>query len=189
MLENFNALTLIAMSELNQLRTQAIDLFDRCLAEGNTAPIVAFVERQVTGDPPQLQLLHDFAEDLQQRLLSLRAYHYDVRKNVVKTFAEAYGVDITPVVPASDLDHYHLTDAKDVLAYAQAQGAAFSDQDLILLGKLLEVSVKTAARLINDIKLTIELQEMVLDWLDALSMTVGRRFWSEETNSRPPAIH
>jgi hypothetical protein len=189
MLENFNALTLIAMSELNQLRTQAIDLFDRCLAEGNTIPIVTFIERQVVDEPPQLQLLHDIAEDLQQRLLSLRSYHYDVRKNVVKTFAEAYGVDITTIVPASDLDRYHLTDAKGVLAYVQAQGTAFTDRDLILLGKLLEASIKMAARLTNDIKLTSELLEMVMDWLDALSMTVGRRFWSEESSTHPPTIH
>ena len=189
MLDNFNPLTLLAMAELTQLSAQAIDLFDRCLVEGNTGPIIAFVERQVTNDPPQLQLLRDFSEDIQQRLLSLRAYYYDVRKNVVKTFAEDYDVDITPALPASELDRYHLIEPHRVLAYAQAQGAKFGDQDLLMLGKLLEASVKTAARLYSDIRLTTELQQLVLDWFDALSSTVGRRYWSSEGPSRPTTIH
>jgi hypothetical protein len=192
MLENFSPFALLAMAELTQLRAQALDLFDRCLVEGNTAPIIAFVERQVTNDPPQLQLLRDFSADVQQRLLSLRAYHYDVRKNVVLTFSQDYAVDITPVVPPGELDQYHLVEPYQVLAYAQAQGAKFSDQDLILLGKLLEASVKTAARLQSDIQLTTELQNLVLDWFDALSSTMGRRYWangSNDTPSRSSAVH
>ena len=192
MLENFSPFALLAMAELTQLRAQALDLFDRCLVEGNPAPIIAFVERQLTNDPPQLQLLRDFSEDIQNRLLSLRAYHYDVRKNVVMTFSQDYHVDITPLVPASELDRYHLVEPQQVLAYAQAQGATFSDQDLILLGRLLEQSVTTAARLQSDIVLTTELQNLVLDWFDALSTTVGRRYWSNvsnETPSRPGMIH
>ncbi len=192
MLNNFSPMALLAMAELTQLRAQALDLFDRCLVEGNTAPIIAFVQRQVTNDPPQLQLLRDFSEDIQQRLLSLRAYHYDVRKNVVMTFFEDYEVDITPIVPASELDRYHLIEPQDVMVYAQTQSTKFTEQDLILLGKLLEASVKTAARLHSDIQLTTELQSLVLDWFDALSTTVGRRYWSSgsnETPSRSTAIH
>src|SRR5262245_34621958 len=110
MLEPFDTSRLFAMAELNQLRAHALDLFDRCLAEGNAAPIVACVERMLAGEPPQLQLLREFADDLQQRLLSLRAYQFDVRKNVVQTLAQDYGVDITPLAPANALDHYHLLD-------------------------------------------------------------------------------
>ncbi len=192
MLDNFSPLALLAMAELTQLRAQALDLFDRCLVEGNTAPIIAFVEHQVTNDPPQLQLLRDFSEDIQQRLLSLRAYHYDVRKNVVMTFAEDYKVDITPIVPPGELDRYHLVEPDQIMAYAQVQGALFSEQDTILLRKLLEAAVKTAARLYSDIRLTTELQALVLDWFDALSTTVGRRYWangSNETPSRPTTVH
>ncbi len=184
-LDNFSPLALLAMAELTQLRAQALDLFDRCLVEGNTAPIIAFVERQVTNDPPQLQLLRDFSEDVQQRLLSLRAYHYDVRKNVVMTFAQDYGVDISPVVPANELERYHLVEPPQIMSYARAHGAVFSDQDVILLGKLLEASVKTAARLYSDIQLTTELQQLVLDWFDALSTTVSRRYWANGSNEPP----
>jgi hypothetical protein len=187
MLGDFDPQYLLAMAELAQLRTLALDLFDRCLAEGNTAPIIAFVERQLASDPPHLQLLREFAEDLQLRLLSLRSYHYDVRNNVVRTF-EGYGVDITSLAPPNALERYHQIDAKQVIAYAIEHSAALSTQDTLLLGKLLEASIKTAARLSSDIRLTTELQNMVLDWFDALSSTVGRRFWSEKPPPKP-AIH
>ncbi len=188
MLGDFNSQHLIEMAEQAQLRIVALDLFDRCLAEGNSAPIVAFVEHHLAGDPPQLQLLRDFAEDLQLRLLSLRSSHYDVRNTVVHTFTDGYGVDITPLAPANALERYHLIDPEQVLDYAIQHGAVLSTQDKLLLGKLLEVSVKTAERLSNDIRFTVELQNLVLDWFDALSSTVGKRFWSEQSPPKP-TIH
>ena len=188
MLGDFNTQHFFEMAELAQLRTLALDLFDRCLAEGNPAPIVTFIERQLADDPPQLQLLRDFAEDLQLRLLSLRSYHYDVRNNVLRTFADDYSADITPMIPANALERYHLIDAKQVIAYAGEHGASLSADDTLLLGKLLEVSIKTAERLNTDIRFTTDLQNMVLDWFDALSSTVGRRFWSEQ-DPRTPTVH
>jgi len=185
MQEEFDALTLLAMAELNQLRTQALDLFDRCLTEGNPAPVVSFIERQVTDDPPHLQLLREFTEDLQQRLLSLRGNHFDIRERIVRMFIEAYGVDIAVLVPLSELAQYHLIDPQRILEYARQRAASITDKDLILLGKLLDVSIKTAERLQRDIKLTTELQAMVMDWLDALSSTVGRQYWSDNTPSKP----
>jgi hypothetical protein len=171
------------MAELNQLRAHALDLFDRCLAEGNAVQIIAFIERQLAVEPPQLQLLRDFADDLQQRLLSLRAYQFDVRKNVVQTLSADYQVDITPLAPANALDRYHLLSPHDLLAYVLAQNPAISNNDLVLVGKLLEVSVKAAERLQRDIELTIGLQTMVLEWFEAHSSTIGRRYWPEESSS------
>jgi hypothetical protein len=188
MLEPFDSSNLFAMAELNQLRAHAVDLFDRCLTEGNRAPIVAFIEKQLASDPPHLQFLREFADDLQQRLLSLRAYHFDVRKNVVQTLAEDYGVDITPLAPADALDRYHLLNPPQVLAYVREHGKAVTGKDSILLGKLLEVSIKAAERLHRDITLTAELQNLVLDWFEAHSSTMGRRNWPDDI---PPgqAIH
>jgi hypothetical protein len=180
MLEPFDASNLFAMAELNQLRAHAVDLFDRCLTEGNAAPILAFIEKQLAGDPPHLQFLREFADDLQQRLLSLRAYHFDVRENVVRTLAVDYGIDITPLAPPDALDRYHLIEPQQMLAYMREHGKALSGDDLILLGKLLEVSIKAAERLHRDITLTAELQNLVLDWFDAHSRTLGRRTWPDE---------
>jgi len=100
-------------------------------------------------------------------------------------FIEAYGVDIAVLVPLSELAQYHLIDPQRILEYARQRAASITDKDLILLGKLLDVSIKTAERLQRDIKLTTELQAMVMDWLDALSSTVGRQYWSDNTPSKP----
>jgi hypothetical protein len=185
--EDFDALSLFAMAELSQLRAQALDLFDRCLVDRNPAPIVAFIERQVMSDPPHLPLLQEFARSLQQRLLSLRAYHYDVRDKVIKTLAEDYGVDITPFAPPSAIEDYHKIDPQQVIGKVREQLATDSSDEVPILGKLLEASVETAARLQSEIQLTRELHTLVTDWLDALSATVGRRYWSEGDSA--PTIH
>src|SRR5690349_19329403 len=117
--EDFDALSYFAMAEFNQLRAQAFDLFDRCLAENNPAPIVSFIEKQVTNDPPHLPLLRDFADGLHQRLLSLRVYHFDVRNNVIKAFTDDYRVDITPLLPANATSQYHELNIQQVVSYAR----------------------------------------------------------------------
>src|SRR5258706_13633890 len=145
--EDFDPLSYFAMAEFNQLRSQAFDIFDRCLAENNPAPIIAFIEKQVTGDPPHLPLLRDFADGLHQRLLSLRVYHFDVRNNVIKAFADDYGIDITPLLPANAVDQYHELNVRELLDYAKTHGTDLTDKDVILLGKLLEASIQAASRL------------------------------------------
>ena len=187
--DDFNALSFLAMAELNQLRAQAFDIFDRCLAENNPAPIISFIEKYVTNDPPHLPLLRDFNEGLHQRLLSLRVNHFDVRHNVIKTFTEDFGINILPLLPANQAAQYHELDIQAAKAYAREQGQHLAEKDLLLLGKLLEVSVKTAANLHAQIKLTGDLQKLVHDWLEALNATVGRRYWSESDPSTGPVIH
>jgi hypothetical protein len=184
MAEDFDPQSLFAMAELNQLRTQALDLFDRCLAENNPAPIIAFIERHITDDPYHMLLLRDFSDGLHQRLLSLRANHYDLRNNVVQAFM-AYGVDIAPLLPPNALDKYHLMNQAQVLDYAVQHGYTGTPEELIMLGKLLEASVKTAARLQAQIRLISDLQAMASDWLAALYNTLGRRFWSDSPPSTP----
>lgn len=181
----FDPLAFLASVQGNQLRAQAVDLFDRCLTEGNPAPIVAFIERQVMGEPPQLQLLRDFGEDLQLRLLSLRTNQFDMRVRVVQAFAD-FGIDIAPLMPANAVEHYHEIDSQRLIDYAQMQGAALDPHDSLLLMTMIELSIKTAERLSDDIKLTADLQRLVADWLDALSSTVGRRYWSQEPPAQPP---
>src|SRR5258708_34256281 len=180
MSDEFDSLSLFAMAEFSQLRAHALDLFDRCLAENNPAPIIAFIERQVSDNPPHLHLLRDFVEGLQQRLLSLRTSQYDVRLNVIKTFADEYGIDITPFTPATALAEYHLLKPSDVMAYVRQSPLMPPAEDLLLLGKVLEASVRTAARLNMEIELTRNLETLVVDWLEALNATMGRRYWSED---------
>jgi len=181
--QSFDPMAFLGAQQGDPLRMQAIDLFDRCLTEGNPAPIIAFIERQVTGEPPHLQLLRDFGEELQRRLLSLRTNQFDMRIRVVQSFAD-YGIDITPLMPANAVEHYHQIAIQGVIDYAQSLSA----NDRLLLIAMVELSIKTAARLNDDIKLTADLQRLVTDWLEALSSTVGRRYWSQEPPAQSP-IH
>jgi hypothetical protein len=189
MSDDFDALSLFAMAELNQLRAQAFDLVDRCLAENNPAPIITFIERQLVGDPPHLPLLRDFADGLHQRLMTLRVNHYDVRNNVIKTLAEEYGVDITPLLPANAVLQYHELDVVKAIQFIKEKGKSISKKDSLLLEKLLEASIATASRLYREIQLLADLQGMVNDWLEALSATVGRRYWSESDNNSNSVVH
>jgi hypothetical protein len=189
MLDDFDELGLFAFAELHQLRAQALDLFDRCLTEGNFAPVLAFIEQQLAWDPPQLQLLRDFAEDLHMRLLSLRAYHFDVRNNVVRAFAEDYGVDITPLAPANALEQYHNLDPQQVISYVQERNQTLAENDVIILTRLLEESVRAGGRLLTEIQMTGDLYRLVIDWFEAHSRTVGRRYWPEEAPPRKPRVH
>jgi hypothetical protein len=179
--DNLDSFAIFAIAELSQLRAQALDLFDRCLAERNPAPILSFIEKQVMGDPPHLPLLREFAAGLQQRLISLHAYHFDVRDKVTRTFAD-YGVDITPFLPSKPLPDFHRIEAQKIMEYAR-QKASLVGKDLLLLTKLLEASIQTTARLTSEIEMTTELQNLSLDWLEALNATVGRRYWSESSST------
>ena len=186
--DEFDGLNLFAMAELSQLRTQALDLLDRCLAENNPTPIIGFIERQVSSNPPQVMLLRDLAEGLQQRLLSLRSAHFDVRYNVVKVFADEYGIDITHFAPANKIDQYHTLKSSEIMErVTQNLNTALATEDMLLLGKLLDVSIKTAGRLNIEIQLTTTLETLVNDWLKALNATVSRRNWSE--NASDSSVH
>ena len=180
MSDEFESLSLFAMAEFSQLRAHALDLFDRCLLENNPAPIIAFIERQVSNNPPHLHLLRDFVEGLQTRLLSLRSSQYDVRLNVIKTFADDYGIDITQFAPTTALAEYHLLKLSEIIDFARHSPKAPATEDLLLLAKVLEASVRTAARLNAEIEMTQTLETMVLDWLEALNATMGRRYWSQD---------
>jgi hypothetical protein len=134
-------------------------------------------------------LLREFADGLHQRLMTLRVNHYDVRNSVIKTLAEDFAVDITPLVPANALMQYHELDIAQAMQFIKEQGKAISKKDRLLLEKLIEASVSTAERLHREILLLAELQGMVNDWLEALSATVGRRYWSENDNNPNAVVH
>src|SRR5262245_38004075 len=100
MLDDFHSLGLFSLAEQHYLRLEAMDLFERCLTEGKPDCLQAFFEQQISQEPPRLQLLRDIAEDLHQRLLSLREYHFDVRDRVMRSLHDDFKVDITPLASA-----------------------------------------------------------------------------------------
>ncbi|MBN1201410.1 MAG: hypothetical protein JXJ20_06100 [Anaerolineae bacterium] len=189
MLDDITAHSLFSLAELSHLRLEATKLFDECLTSGDESAMVAFIEAQVLHEPPRLHLMRGLASDLQQRLLSLQAYHFDVRDRVVRTFNENYGVDLTPLAPSNKLDQYHHLTSDQVLAFARQTGAQFEDQDEILLRKMVAASIQMAAQLYNDILMTTRLHQLVLDWVEGMHAAVARQYWESLSSTQRKHTH
>ena len=178
MLESVMGQKLFSLAESSHLRIEAMQLFEQSLTNGDASIMVGFIERQLANDPPRIQLLREIADDLQQRLLSLREYHFDVRERVVSTLSESYNVDISSLAPAAMLDQYHLLALDDIFAVIQESNPALSDDDLAILRKMIDASLHIAAQLHDDIEITRELYDLILDWIEALNATIARQHWS-----------
>lgn len=176
---------LFAMTEHNHLRLEAIQLYENCLTQGDLTMMIDFVERQIVHDPPRLQLLRDIAEDLQQRLLSLREYHFDVRERVVSTLEDSFQVNIASLAPQAELDRYHHLSPDDILDVVQQHNPTLEKKDLLLIRKMVDASLQMAGQFHNDIQLTTQLYHLVLDWTEAMSVTVARQYWPDNTFSSP----
>lgn len=168
---------LLSLSELNHLRLKAMRLFEDCLTNGSDDALVEFIELQLIQDPPQLHLLRDIADDLQQRLLSLREHHFDVRDRVIRALSEGYGVDITPLAPPDRLAVYHHLKLSDITAFIQQQASDLGADELAMLEKMVSVSLDMAAQLHGDVKMATHLHHLVLDWLDGIGTVTARRQW------------
>lgn len=174
MSENEEILSLV---QLNYLRLEALDLFDRCLTEGNITLMVKFIEKQLAYNPPRLELLSDIADDVQQRLFSLREYHFDVREKVIGTLQNVYTLNMSSIMPSHDLAHYHLINPEKVVEYITDQGIVLEPSEIKILTRMLTASVEMAGQLQKDIVLTERLHTMLLDWLEAFNMVVIRSQW------------
>ncbi len=185
MLETIMGRQLFSLAESGHLRIEAMQLFEQCLTSGASDVMVSFIERQLLNEPPRLQLLREIADDLQQRLLSLREYHFDVRERVVSTLSESYTVDISSLTPPSLLDRYHQLKADDILAYIQQCDPKIGSSELAILRKMIDASLQIAAQLSEDIRLTRDLHNLILDWTEALSATTARHHWYNATSAKP----
>ncbi|HVO43088.1 MAG TPA: hypothetical protein VMT34_10710 [Aggregatilineales bacterium] len=187
LMDFFTETPFVGTNEDNPLRRQALDLFDRCLAEGNETPLIAFIERQIIVEPPDLQLLGEIADDLQQRLMTLRTSQFHEREAVVDTFAQL-GVDITPAIPANALDDYYRVQPGALITLAYKQGTPIAHDETARLVHLIEESTRTAGRLHREIEMTIQLQALLDDWIEALSVTASWRYWPQN-DRRETYIH
>ncbi len=168
---------LLSLAELSHLRTEAMRLFEDCLTNNDDTALVAFIEHQIMQDPPPINLLRDIADDLQQRMLSLREHHFDTRDRVVSTLSEGYNIDITPLTPPAKLAQYHALKINDVMHYIQQQATDLYSDELAILRKLITASLETAGQLHQDIQMTTQLHSMVLDWMEGISSLTVRENW------------
>lgn len=176
-----------SFAELNYLRLEAMDLFERCLTEGQTTPLEAFVEQQISQDPPRLELLREVAEDLHQRLLALRENHFNVRERVLRTVSDDFSLDLSPLIPLNALESYHRLNPDDAIRFLNEQNAIAS-HDEAALRIALDASLGTAAQVHRDVVMTENLYDYVMDWLMGLNATMARRFWADSV-LRPMTEH
>ncbi len=177
MLDQFE---LFFMGEQDYLRLEAMDLFERCLTEGRSDSLMNFIETQIACDPPRLDLLQQIAEDLHQRLLSLREYHFDVRDRVLRTLRNDFHADLSKFAPPNALDTYHLLELDSMMNYITFQNPRLSSQEMALLRKVLDASLEMASQLRDDVLMTERLFLCLVDWIDALTVTEVRRYWNSD---------
>lgn len=168
---------LLSLAEQSHLRTEAMRLFEDCLTNNDDTALIAFIEHQIMQDPPPINLLRDVADDLQQRMLSLREYHFDTRDRVVSTLSEGYNIDITALSPPDKLAQYHVLKLDDVMHFIQEQIIDIHSDELAILRKLIGASLETAGQLYQDIQMTTRLHAMVLDWMEGISSLAVRERW------------
>jgi hypothetical protein len=177
MFDDFEAFGLFSLAELNYLRLEAMDLFDRCLAEGKTEYLETFIQHQISQDPPRLELLRELEEDLHQRLISQRESLFDVRERVVRVLREEFQMDVSSVLPANALEDYHRVEVTELMNYLRAQNPDLPRHEELLIRKLVETSVHVAGRLTTDVRLTEHLYRYVYEWSSALNAAAARRLW------------
>lgn len=177
MLEHALNQELLSLTEINNLRLEAMRLFEDCLTSGDETALVEFIQRQLASNPPQLHLLHEIADDLQQRLLSLREHHFDVRERVVSTLSESYEIDITPLAPADQLAHYHQLHIETLMAFIQQRARDISEDELAMLRNMLAASLDMAGQLHRDIQMAQHLHTLLWDWLHGLNSLIIRQHW------------
>ncbi len=159
---------LFSIAEVYRLRVEAMHLYERCLTSGDDTSFIDFISAQVTQDPPRLSLLFGIAEDLEQRLLSLHAHHYDVQERVARALYEAYGTDF------ADLN-------------ATEPPADLGDVDAQLVREVINASSEAAASLQVDIQTTHRLQQLVQEWAEGIGSLAIRETWNSPLNGRPIA--
>lgn len=167
---------LSSLAEINYLRLEAMELFERCLTEGRPNALETFIEQQISREPPLLELLREIAEDLHQRLISLRENRSELQAKVTRTLIDDFNLEISAFAMGDPL-----LEIEKKLA----------DQDNLSeeVRKMLDKSLQTAAQLRDDIAMTERLHLYLLDWLNALNATVARRFWVNGRGDQAKGVH
>ncbi len=176
---------MLVSNEHQYLRSEAMELFELCLTEGKPDLLMDFIEEQIVQVPPQLELLQGVADDLQQRLITLRESLFEARHRVVQTLKEGYRVDLSVLAPANALEDYHRLDLNDIMTFIGEQRLADTEAEVGSVRQLVEASLQAAAQISSDVIMTGELLDYVLDWSEALSAWSVRQAWNLDWEPRP----
>lgn len=176
---------LFSLATFQTMRLEALDLFDRCLAESKPEYLEHFLEQQVTLDPPPLELLSQIAEDVHQRLLVLRQQQFDARDHFRRTLQHQYGFDVSPFFPPDPLE-YHRLNLDEAMRFIGDQHPEIRP----VLRQLLQDALSNAAQLYVEMTLADHLYNFVMDWLMALHIVSVRGAWADDMSGADTAtIH
>lgn len=177
MLDQLNAQDIFSLVEHNQLRTQAMDLYERCLTEGKPDYLISFVERQLLCEPPPLELLYDLLQDLHQRWVTLREHLFDTRNRLLNGLWSNYQIDLNPSGIVHSLDEFHLIDPDQLLVSIRRDYPALSKHDLKQVRKEIATSLAVGYQLHSDAIMTTRMIRFVQDWAAGLCTDEVRRAW------------
>jgi hypothetical protein len=183
---DLNPQEIFAIAENNHLRSQAMDLYERCLTEGKPDYLLRFIELQLLCDPPPLELLYDLMQDLHQRWLTLREHLFDVRNRLLSTLWSVYQIDLNSLSVAHSLDEYHLIDPDQLIASIAHHCPSLSGHDLQRVRKEIVTSLSVGYQLYGDTMMTIQMMKFIQDWAAGLGIDEIRRAWTsgfEESSS------
>lgn len=175
-MDDFGMMGLSSLAELNYMRLQAMDLFERCLTEGKPDSLKHFIDHQISEDPPPLPLLREVAEDLHERLMGLHEYYLETWDRTLLTLQREYGLPFDLHRLSAPFDRF---ERDSVLQSIRSVNPELSGDPEVALHKLLDTSLETATQLRADIAMTERLYVYISDWVAGLSATVGRRFWAQ----------
>jgi hypothetical protein len=176
MMSDFGLLGLSSLAELNYMRLEAMDLFEHCLTEGKPDALQAFIDRQISQEPPRIELLREVADDLHQRLVGLHEYYLDIWERTLTTLDSDFGLKFNLRFASSPFGNFEV---EQVIEQLKTVNDEFGGYDEVMLRKLLDTSVEAALQLRADIAMTERLYVYICDWIDGLNATIARRFWAE----------
>lgn len=180
---------IFSFAELNYLRMEAMDLFERCLTEGEPNLLELFVEKQISQDPPRLELLREVAEDLHQRMLELHANRYDVRERALQILREEFAIDPANLLPLTSMKPDQQLSIEDALAVLQQQQkGVVTAHDRLMLHKKLNATLMLEAQLHRDVLMTYYLYKYVMDWVMGLNTVFTQHYWAR-THHDPISNH
>jgi hypothetical protein len=169
---------IFSFAELRYLRMEAMDLFERCLTEGDPKLLEGFVERQISQEPPRLELLREVAEDLHQRLLDLYSSRYEVREQVLQILRDEFGVAAKELLPVNSMKSDQPFYLDDALTMLRQKNGTLTEADELLLHKKLDAPLTLEAQMHRDVLMTEYLYAYVMDWVMGLNAIFTRRYWA-----------
>lgn len=177
-----------SLATFQTLRIEALDLFDRCLAERKPELLERFLQRQIAQNAPSLELLSQIAEDIHQRLLGLRQRHFEVQDEIRWKIQHQYGIDVAALASAELVEYRHLL-LEDVQDPCGCDRLHLTAERCAALRLLLQEAQQSVAALHADVLLAEHLYNYVIDWVLALHIVSVRGAWTDIDWDENAIIH